>query len=53
MVLRFEEGRSFEEIGRLTGRSPDAVRKVLTRYPYTDPGSIGGPLDGHLPPRGG
>lgn len=31
VVLRFEEGRSFEEIGRLTGRSPDAARKVWSR----------------------
>ena len=31
VVLRFEEGRSFEEIGRLTGRSPDAARKVWAR----------------------
>ncbi|HEY2154731.1 MAG TPA: 4-amino-4-deoxy-L-arabinose transferase, partial [Isosphaeraceae bacterium] len=32
---------------------PDAVRKVLTRYPYTDPVDIGGPLDRDLAPRGG
>jgi RNA polymerase sigma-70 factor (ECF subfamily) len=31
VVLRFEDGRSFEEIGRLTGRSPDATRKVWSR----------------------
>lgn len=31
---------------------PDAVRAVLTRYPYTDPAEVGGPLDGGLP-RGG
>jgi RNA polymerase sigma-70 factor (ECF subfamily) len=31
VVLRIEEGRSFEEIGRLTGRSPDAARKVWSR----------------------
>ena len=31
VVLRFEEGRSFEEIGRLTDRSPDAARKVWSR----------------------
>jgi RNA polymerase sigma-70 factor, ECF subfamily len=31
VVLRFEEERSFEEIGRLTGRSPDAARKVWSR----------------------
>jgi RNA polymerase sigma-70 factor (ECF subfamily) len=31
VVLRFEEGRSFEEIGRLTNRSPDAARKVWSR----------------------
>ena len=30
---------------------PDAVRTVLTRFPYTDPESIGGYLDGALPPR--
>ena len=28
---------------------PDAVRVVLTRYPYTDPASIGGFLDQALP----
>ena len=28
---------------------PDAVRTVLTRFPYTDPESIGGYLDGALP----
>ncbi len=28
---------------------PDAVRTVLTRYLYTDPDSIGGPLDRDLP----
>jgi RNA polymerase sigma-70 factor, ECF subfamily len=31
VVLRFEDGRSFEEIGRLTDRSPDAARKVWAR----------------------
>ena len=31
VVLRFEEGRSFEEIGSLTDRSPDAARKVWAR----------------------
>ena len=31
VVLRFEEGRSFEEIGRLTDRSADAARKVWSR----------------------
>jgi RNA polymerase sigma-70 factor (ECF subfamily) len=31
VVLRFEEGRSFEEIGRLTDRSPDAARKLWSR----------------------
>jgi len=31
VVLRFEQGRSFEEIGRLTDRSPDAARKVWSR----------------------
>ncbi len=31
VVLRFEEERSFEEIGRLTGRSPEAARKVWSR----------------------
>lgn len=29
--LRFLEERSFEEIGRLTGRSPDAARKLWAR----------------------
>jgi RNA polymerase sigma-70 factor, ECF subfamily len=31
VFLRFEEGRSFEEIGQLTDRSPDAARKVWAR----------------------
>ena len=31
VVLRFEERYSFEEIGRLTGRSADAARKVWSR----------------------
>jgi RNA polymerase sigma-70 factor (ECF subfamily) len=31
VILRFEEGRSFEEIGRVTGRTPDAARKVWSR----------------------
>ncbi len=31
VVLRFEEERSFEEIGRLTGRSADSARKVWSR----------------------
>jgi RNA polymerase sigma-70 factor (ECF subfamily) len=31
VVLRFEEGRSFEEIGLLTDRSPAAARKVWSR----------------------
>lgn len=30
---------------------PDAVRAVLTRYPYTDPADIDGPLDSNLPRR--
>jgi 4-amino-4-deoxy-L-arabinose transferase-like glycosyltransferase len=29
---------------------PDAVRGVLTRYPYTDPAGLGGYLDRKLPP---
>jgi RNA polymerase sigma-70 factor (ECF subfamily) len=31
VVLRYQEGRSFEEIGRLLNRSPDAARKLWTR----------------------
>ena len=31
VVLRFEKGRSFEEIGLLTDRSPAAARKVWSR----------------------
>jgi RNA polymerase sigma-70 factor, ECF subfamily len=31
VVLRFEEGRSFEEIGLLTDRSPAAARKIWSR----------------------
>jgi RNA polymerase sigma-70 factor (ECF subfamily) len=31
VFLRFEEARSFDEIGRLTDRSPDAARKLWSR----------------------
>jgi RNA polymerase sigma-70 factor, ECF subfamily len=31
VILRLEEERSFEEIGRLTERSPEAARKVWSR----------------------
>jgi RNA polymerase sigma-70 factor, ECF subfamily len=31
IVLRYLEGRSFEEIGRLLNRSPDAARKLWSR----------------------
>ena len=31
VCLRFDEDRSFEEIGELTGRSPNAARKVWAR----------------------
>ncbi len=31
VTLRFEDGRTFEEIGELTGRSADAARKVSAR----------------------
>ena len=31
VCLRFDEDRSFEEIGKLTGRSPNAARKVWAR----------------------
>jgi RNA polymerase sigma-70 factor (ECF subfamily) len=31
VILRFEEQRSFEEIGHLTDRSPEASRKVWSR----------------------
>jgi RNA polymerase sigma-70 factor (ECF subfamily) len=31
IVLRYQEGRSFEEIGRLLNRSPDAARKLWSR----------------------
>jgi RNA polymerase sigma-70 factor, ECF subfamily len=31
VVLRFEENRSFEEIGRLTDRSAEAARKIWSR----------------------
>jgi RNA polymerase sigma-70 factor (ECF subfamily) len=31
VVLRYQDGRSFEEIGRLTGRSADAARKLWSR----------------------
>jgi RNA polymerase sigma-70 factor (ECF subfamily) len=29
--LRYEEGRSFEDVGRIMGRSPDAARKLWAR----------------------
>jgi RNA polymerase sigma-70 factor (ECF subfamily) len=31
LELRFQEGKSFEEIGRLLDRSPDAARKLWSR----------------------
>jgi RNA polymerase sigma-70 factor, ECF subfamily len=31
LALRYEEGRSFEEIARLMGRSPNAARKLWAR----------------------
>jgi RNA polymerase sigma-70 factor (ECF subfamily) len=31
ITLRYLEGRSFEEIGRLLERSPDAARKLWSR----------------------
>jgi RNA polymerase sigma-70 factor (ECF subfamily) len=31
LTLRYQEGRSFEEIGQLTNRSPDAARKLWGR----------------------
>jgi RNA polymerase sigma-70 factor (ECF subfamily) len=31
LVLRYQEGRSFEEIGRLIRRTPNAARKLWLR----------------------
>ena len=31
ILLRYEEGRTFEEVGRVMGRSPEAVRKLWMR----------------------
>lgn len=31
ITLRYDDGQSFEEIGRLMGRSPDAARKLWAR----------------------
>ncbi|MDX2038974.1 MAG: glycosyltransferase family 39 protein [Isosphaeraceae bacterium] len=44
VLLRARPSALVEAIEILIARG-DAVRTVLTRYPYTDPASIGGPLD--------
>jgi hypothetical protein len=49
-LLRSDPAALLDAVEILIAR-PDAVRKVLTRYPYTDPGDIGGPLDSNLNPR--
>jgi 4-amino-4-deoxy-L-arabinose transferase-like glycosyltransferase len=43
-LLRTDPTALLDAVEILIAR-PDAVRKVLTRYPYTDPTDIGGPLD--------
>ncbi len=47
-LLRTDPKALLDAVEILIAR-PDAVRKVLTRYPYTDPADIGGPLDRGLP----
>ena len=42
VFLRFQEGRSFDEIGQLTDRSPDAARKVW-RGPWRNSARNGSP----------
>jgi hypothetical protein len=37
------------EAVRIVTARPEAVRAVITRYPYTDPATVGGPLDQDLP----
>lgn len=39
------------EAAQILARRGDAVRAVLSRYPFTDPANVGGPLDAELPPR--
>ena len=48
-LLRSDPAALRDAVAILIDR-PDAVRTVLTRYPYTDPASVGGPIDGNLPP---
>ena len=48
MLLRADPAALRDAVAILIDR-PDAVRTVLTRYPYTDPDSIGGPIDSNLP----
>jgi 4-amino-4-deoxy-L-arabinose transferase-like glycosyltransferase len=40
--------KSFRDAVEILIAHPDAVRTVLTRYGYTDPSEIGGPLDRNL-----
>jgi 4-amino-4-deoxy-L-arabinose transferase-like glycosyltransferase len=47
-LLRRDPGALLDAIEILIAR-PDAIRAVLTRYPYTDPSAIGGFLDRNLP----
>ncbi len=39
------------EAAAILARRGDAVRAVLSRYPFTDPATVGGPLDAALPAR--
>ena len=48
-LLRSDPAALLDAVAILIAR-PDAVRTVLTRYPYTDPAAVGGPIDSNLPP---
>ncbi len=49
VLLRCAPGAPVDAVEILIAR-PDDLRTILTRYPYTDPATIGGPLDRNLPP---
>ena len=48
-LLRSDPAALSDAVAILIDR-PDAVRTILTRYAYTDPASVGGPIDSNLPP---
>lgn len=50
LLLRLAPG-AVADAAEILIRHPDAVRRVLMRYGYTDPGKIGGFIDADLPRR--